>query len=332
MKRYEQTVVQLEEAKRLIQIGTVPHLRLALLLLDNLAELLIFRAVKNELQYAEMYERMLQSHESTRDGAVTLGLIKEWEEHLAHLKKRVLSKRERRRLEKDFNAKVDFVVKSGKLAQPVGRVLKHLHVYRNRTYHDDNIQRGSLKPAVLVYFDIVCTLFETLRPGSTSWNGTEQWLTRYGLSPQIGSLEQITQVIATIVRKDVDLTAAVAVTALATHLHERVGEMEQDLEFIAANAGWSPGVETLTAVQYWHDHHEDPERIPTEYSPRYRKSNFDSWRDRADGFRGLANKVQAFAQFADIEDEIEPIEELLHAVSIDIDRAIQLQIDIARGK
>ena len=39
MRRLAQTVVQLEEAKRFILAGDVPHLRLALILLDNLHQI-----------------------------------------------------------------------------------------------------------------------------------------------------------------------------------------------------------------------------------------------------------------------------------------------------
>lgn len=60
MERLHRTVVQLEEAKRFILSGDVPHLALALILLDNAAEVMMRRVVEDELDDADMYARMLE--------------------------------------------------------------------------------------------------------------------------------------------------------------------------------------------------------------------------------------------------------------------------------
>jgi hypothetical protein len=54
MERLVLIVDQLEEAKRLIQVGSLSQLRIALILLDNASEVLMYRAVKTELQYHDM--------------------------------------------------------------------------------------------------------------------------------------------------------------------------------------------------------------------------------------------------------------------------------------
>jgi hypothetical protein len=48
--RLYRTVVQLEEAKRLIEQGDVAHLRLALILLDNAVEVMMHRVIEHELE------------------------------------------------------------------------------------------------------------------------------------------------------------------------------------------------------------------------------------------------------------------------------------------
>jgi len=61
MERLYWTVVQLEEAKRLVKQGDVAHLRLALILLDNAVEVMMHRVIEGKLQYANMYARMVEN-------------------------------------------------------------------------------------------------------------------------------------------------------------------------------------------------------------------------------------------------------------------------------
>ena len=61
MERLYWTVVQLEEAKRLVKQGDVAHLRLALILLDNAVEVMMHRVIEGKLRHANMYARMLEN-------------------------------------------------------------------------------------------------------------------------------------------------------------------------------------------------------------------------------------------------------------------------------
>ena len=80
IRRLELTVVQLEEAKRFIQSDRIPHLRLALLLLDNTAEVLMHRAIQDELMRSEPYARMATSlrsdpYEDEEKGRLSLSTL-----------------------------------------------------------------------------------------------------------------------------------------------------------------------------------------------------------------------------------------------------------------
>ena len=60
MERRRRTVVQLEEAERLILDGEVARLRLAVILLDNAVEVILHRRVSDTLQSANTYARVLR--------------------------------------------------------------------------------------------------------------------------------------------------------------------------------------------------------------------------------------------------------------------------------
>ncbi|MDJ0382229.1 hypothetical protein [Streptomyces sp. G-G2] len=51
MKRLELVIVQFEEVKRLIEVGRVPQLRLAHILLDSAVELIMHRMAEAELRF-----------------------------------------------------------------------------------------------------------------------------------------------------------------------------------------------------------------------------------------------------------------------------------------
>lgn len=81
--RLELTVVQLEEAKRFIQADRVPYLRLALILLDNAAEVLIHRKIQDEIQHSEMYAGMAATLRSfPRDDEEKRNLLSRFEREI----------------------------------------------------------------------------------------------------------------------------------------------------------------------------------------------------------------------------------------------------------
>lgn len=66
MERLELIVVQLEEAKGMIEKGRLPNLRLAYLLIDSVTELILHRTVQTELQHQGMLKKLLLAEERPR--------------------------------------------------------------------------------------------------------------------------------------------------------------------------------------------------------------------------------------------------------------------------
>jgi hypothetical protein len=61
-------------------------------------------------------------------------------------------------------------------------------------------------------------------------------------------------------------------------------------------------------------------------------SQIAHWQERTADLVLIEDRVAAFTAFADIEDELEPVESLVKEHCRSLDRDIQLQVDIARGK
>jgi hypothetical protein len=149
METLERLVVHVEEAVRNATMNDDPHLRLGLLLLDSAAELLLHRECQSRLQWAERDEQLLcQAEELT----AATGKELEW---VAELREHVLPHAQRKKIDRDFGAKCDYLTGLGMLAVPHARVLKKLHKYRNEAYHRDQLRLGTLASAVKIYTYLV---------------------------------------------------------------------------------------------------------------------------------------------------------------------------------
>ena len=177
MQRLELVVVQFEEVRRLVEIGRVPQLRLAHILLDSAVELIMYRMVEAELRH-ERFDfdqlenlRRLQAWRHSDDPtqrrfAANGPSNDQITAEIRRLEPKVTSKKRRQKIDRNFGDKVDFLVERQLLPQVVAPVLKKLHDYRNETYHRDRHRVEVIRPAVLVHFDVACTVLDHYTPGS----------------------------------------------------------------------------------------------------------------------------------------------------------------------
>lgn len=183
MERLERLVVHIEEALRQGREKGEPQLRLALLLLDSAAELILHRAVQAKLTWQHVDAQMLAALD--RAQAQGAQLSDEDRARQAELRKKVLSKSQRRTLKRNFDAKAEYLVAQGDLPVATARALRKVHEYRNEAHHRDTVRAGSLRSAVDIYSYLVCTLLRDLNTmGPMVALGVPAGLRRYlGESP-----------------------------------------------------------------------------------------------------------------------------------------------------
>jgi hypothetical protein len=335
MRRLELTVIQLEEAKRFIQTDRIPYLRLALLLLDNAAEVLMHRSIQDELAYSDWYAQMAESVRCYP------GKDDEKQRILLKYSAKIIPKKLQHAIDRDFNMKVDFLSQERQhISVPIARVLKHIHYYRNEAYHNDRIRPDSIRPAVLILFDVVCTLLATLRRDSTTWYGgdSEAWLERYGISRHALGESEIQATISNALRVDLPVNFEGIRSALTMHLGSRLDGINESIDFINENAQPDRSREEIVkAVQYWKagsggNPWAFDDRSSLEFPARFTLASIEEWRREVSALQGVADKLELFNWFADIEDGFEPLEEMLNELAGLIDCAIQAEIDRRRGK
>lgn len=335
MERLHRTVVQIEEAKRFIVAGDVPRLALALILLDNAAEVMMRRIVEDELDGADMYGRMLAKFPDGQLDAKGEALRND-------IARRTITADRRRAIRKFFPEKVKFLSEERNFIQrPVGRVLIHLHSYRNEVQHHDRVRPGSIRPAVLILFDICIDLLVRLQPSGTSWDsdGDYTWLGAYGIvkDPPIAAIgvRDLRERIAKVLRSGLSLKASGVRTALVEHLNDRLDGMEDNISAIfGITSIKSDRALALKAVQYWH-HHDRMMNIDDakfeSFVPPFGSDVITGWRLAAAQLNSGRDKMELFDRFAVIEDEFEPLEKTLDHVVSAIETAGEAQSDLERG-
>ena len=316
MKRLELVIVQFDEAKRLIEVGRIPQLRLAYILIDSAVELIMHRMITTELDHEQFTFDQLNNarrHQALRKSQPQYREFlggpsdEQLSAEIKELETNVTSSSRRKKINHSFGEKVSFLVERQKLPGDLAAVLNKLHEYRNETYHRDQHRFEVLQPAVLFYFDVACTVLDHYEVGGVSVSGPPgPELARFG-----GSLFELPHRAAQQLRKEVGLDFARVREALVGHLRERLENLVTDLEYVEANLQGE--VMAGDAIRVMQIDDDDIEAIFNNDILRTRvypltMSDVESWVVRATAMESMQDKHALFAEFAALEDAFESLE------------------------
>lgn len=321
VKSLELVIVQFEEVKRLIVIDRVPQLRLAHILLDSAVELIMHRMVGSELNRERYPFEQLENLRRIATGPDPYlrmerqRLGADWiHAQIQQLEETVVSKTRRKKIDREFNSKIDFLVERTKLPEDLGPVLKKLHEYRNETYHRDEHRIEVIRPAVLIYFDAACTVLEHYEPGTMITSdslGPELKQLQDGL-PSPSDVFELPRQAAKQLRIEVGVDLESVRSALADHLLGRLTDLQDSLAYIEESST-SGDVIPGDAIRMLQLDDGDVEAIFNSEVMRsrpvpYSMDDLTSWITRATALEGMADKHTLFTEFAAIEDCFENIE------------------------
>lgn len=336
MQRLSYILFQLDEARRYIEDGRLQHLRLAVLLLDNAAELQMDRRIQADRDHDEMKERLrnqvLQIPAEQRGSR--LQELVDWIP---------LTRAEWQRIDRYYDEKIAYMVGRGSHLDPsLADPLKHLHRYRNEAYHRGRVRPETIRTAALILLELNCHMALSLSPAARSFGSNEDysWLEdRFGWNPWKTFFDETKlQAIIEEIRSTVLPSDASVAATLADHLRNRFEEFESALAFISENLGrHAPDQESaLRESQYHAESQRTRERcaqLPrASFVPTYTMQSIELLQNRLPEVSGAATRLSAFDSFSAIERELEPIEECVHNLAVQIDMAIQAEIDRIRGK
>lgn len=346
MKRLAELLFQIDEACRYITDGRQAPLRLALMLLDNAIELQMDWAIEAELRDHDFREKLrvlaLQLLDSPRlpdpqcpIDPTDLQWLIDWQP---------LSQKQKQRIDRDFNEKVEFLARlPDKVAPAVQGPLKYLHRYRNEAYHRGEVRPATLPIACRLLVEINSELLLSLHAVGKSYasDGDYSWLEgRFGVRPmRILGDQTFLQMAADDFRRQVLLDESALSVALADHLETRVADLLGALSFILESIS-GPNIDSLTDVfrasQYWAAVRRGEVTVapmpPVVYKPPFTLNVLDDVLARRNEITSASTRLDAFRAYSNLEEILETFEDDVYSLTADIDRALQAEIDRARGK
>lgn len=328
----ERATAQMVEAKRFARHGTTAYSRLALLLLDNAAELSLARSARSALRVAGLYDQMSERLAKLGDDQMTDGLHESVRRH-------VISARRRKKIEREFDSLVDFVAEQGRAGvnEEMAQSLKALHRFRNHAYHRDEVRSDIIDPAVRIYFFLCCELLRSEhsmvhqigRPTPLleelvgeiavegNWNG-------------IGyDSAELARVVTDRLREGMQLDHSSVCTALSQHLMARLSSVVASLREIADFI--SEGLPTATVLRIIQDPHAASESsLPADFWTRplpINESTIDAWQRLAQSVQSETDAQRALHGFAETESAIVTLESAVAPFLEEIDREEDLWRD-----
>jgi len=335
MERVFGVVDQIEQAKKFIATDKIPFLRMALLLLDNAAEVLMYRKVENEFLWDDSHKKLFEYAKQSLSG----NQFEEWNEKS---KINIINAKRKKVILKYFDEKVKFLSEDRTfIKQPVAMVLSSFHRYRNEAYHRDIIRHETIRPVVVVLFEIVCDMLIDLPPSGYGYSSGQDWseyFLKYEfpdkyLFPKNG-LQLISDKLKIGVASDFQSLKA----DLIMHLKGRIEDMLSNIKFIMTD-GWNNNKsldETLKLIQLFGivkkvERNEFEEKA-MKFTPQFTLSNFKEWKRKADELSIYEDKYDLFNAFSVLEKEFEGLEGIVQDAAIELDGYIQMQIDASLGK
>ncbi|MGQ4459363.1 hypothetical protein [[Kitasatospora] papulosa] len=149
--------VEIAEIRRCAEAGDQAHNRLALILLDHLAEVVIGREVNARLAL-QVADSSIAEMREFRDDAGKLP------EELSQLVDEHVGPDRRKAIDDHLHEKTKFLKQKGVLTAQEREVLDRMHQYRNAAYHRDTLEPDLISDLVLAYRVLADELIGRHRP------------------------------------------------------------------------------------------------------------------------------------------------------------------------
>jgi len=316
----KKNIEQLEEVANQIDKHTPTGARLALLLLDNLIELLAFKKVQYIFALDSMYQRPGKSPK--------------------------YSPNKRKKVRDYFKDKVNFLVSETKdINHDEGEVLKVGHKFRNEAYHNGVLRETIIESVTSVYFETVCRLLPRLWGGSYSYSREGEvgtFLNKFGIQGSLISTETMEKICNNLLTGRFCSTDNLSEN-LSNDLITRIDELVEALEHLQADArpDLTPD-DFLKEVQFsqtfpgelkFPDTHEgflEAHRTREEYlsnfNPEITLAVIERWRQQAANIKSATTPGLIMRKFSDIDRHFLKIEELIYEAAAEFEHYIDSQI------
>jgi len=316
--------------KSLFERGSSEELRLALVVLDGLAEMLLrFNTGQRETRFelGSVAHRTLMNAES---GGVDMELrvhqltfpVVETASEIGESALVYLSRTQRKKLY-EFDPNVDVAVFFGELTRLEASALKPLHHYRNRAYHHNEARAGTLHGLVEVQMRVLSRLASSIQP-----------IISGPIASSTGTIPPTLAEVARALAVEDEINTDALVTSLRDALRAQMSALDhrvqEILRYINRPFQLVSFDDVVRLVQL-------PEPLPSLKEMRQATvptlpETVIRWRTELESVGSSGEPMAAVADYFQVEKPLARLMEDILTTSNDVDRAIDREIDESRGR
>lgn len=337
MERLRLLYEQIEEAKRLMLSGTLPHLRLALILLDNAAELIMYRELSYRFAEDDYYARLRENLRSAgMEGSVPCKYTDE----------------ERRAAEQEFKPMVRILcLRFRMISEKQGTILRVCHEMRRDAFHRGEMNPTILGPVTQLLFLTVAELAKAFPVHSYSIAGgnptgeNADFLARFGINPhELGDQKGKEKIYSKLI-EGIAFDARLRET-LSSDLIERIDGTIGGLSYLENDSSNRNELDhNLRYTQFWRERgadvakkahgegrapKDDLDKAYREWlanpGPRFTMDKVERWRRQASAIARAKHAADALARYRAIERLFAPLEEDIDKAVADFDEHIDMLV------
>lgn len=302
--------------------------RFALILIDNVVELILHRACTQEISRDNLWIKLGKPKYSSKDRSDAMGKI--------------------------FDRKVNFLVRLNKIARAEAEFIKICHKYRNELYHTGLKYELILWDLSMDYYEIALALLQNVNPNDFYSSGvvTTRIVKKHTGNRPFRVIDDVG-----FICKSLRGTLPSRSTTLACILSEsavnRVKAIREDLHFLLANDPEERTERTTLYELQLYDYLNSEDALVeavlkkartqsqrvaavnylgTVWQPRYATNPLTSFLKKAEKIASSSSPLTALSAFEIFRGEIAYIARLIDEAASALDESIQVAIDLARGK
>ena len=300
MKEIKKDIEQLEEVAKQLGKATPTGAQIALLLLDNLVELLMYKKVRLEFRTDSEYERIIPPKYSSK---------------------------KRKDVTEYFNEKVNFLISEiGIIREDEGDVIKSAHFFRNEAYHTGVLRETIILYITRTYFETACRLLPRLWFGAYSYSNdvdVKSFLQGFGVQEAGITTETLLRIYEHILGENKCSTEELGIR-LSANLVQRIDESLEQLNYLASNSMRKETVDNILKrmqfvemlAEFDFPHTDDGFQLlvktQNELWPKYRPNitlrRVERWKERALLLKNEKMSGTVLKKFLTLDKEFLPIE------------------------
>ena len=356
-------VEQLDRAATELSTDHPINSRLALILIDNATELMLHRQCTSHLECDSTFFPMLKAYQSIleRDSAADVMA------HMNDIANHTLTPQQRSKARgKSLDGKLKVLADKGDLTIFERQFIAIAHEYRNELYHVGLARADITRAVASHYFLLSCDLLPRMRNGflwgeTISSADTYTDIAKRYLPVRDGEVDLsrlgsgIREHMAQQLRCALPTGMPHLSTVLAHSAENSIKALMQNFQFLVRDNPFSFEEKEMLLVAQWQfdlskaleckevdglwvdpNYQREFEQVASEleetWKPNYRAIPIDSWTRRSNTIRNELDPLIALDKFQSLKKDMLYLEEVFQSASEDLDKWIQHEVDLARGK